>query len=127
MEVTGKIIAVLPLQTGEGRNGLWKKQEYVIEHDPNVQYPKRMVFSLWGEKIEMNNIQQGQYLKLTFDIESREYQGRWYNDIRPWKIESAADPAHGSSPIDGGIDAFNGAAASAADVPQADVASDLPF
>jgi len=120
MEVTGKIIAVLPLQTGEGRNGLWKKQEYVIEHDPNVQYPKRMVFSLWGEKIEMNNIQQGQYLKVTFDIESREYQGRWYNDIRPWKIESDGDS--GSSTPEGGI-----SASAAVDVPQADGASDLPF
>ncbi|MDR2148280.1 MAG: DUF3127 domain-containing protein [Tannerella sp.] len=87
MEIKGKIIAVQPVQTGEGRNGMWKKQEYVIEYDPTSQYPKKMMFNLWGDKIDQYNIQQGQALKISFDIDCREYQGRWYNDIKAWKIE----------------------------------------
>ncbi|MDR0835865.1 MAG: DUF3127 domain-containing protein [Tannerella sp.] len=87
MELKGKIIVVQPVQTGEGRNGMWKKQEYVVEYDPTSQYPKKMMFNLWGDKIDQYNIQQGQSLKISFDIDCREYQGRWYNDIKAWKIE----------------------------------------
>ena len=88
MEVNGKVIVVQPIQTGEGRNGLWKKQEYVIEYDPNSQYPRRMMFNLWGDKIDQFNIQEGQLVRVSFDIDCREYNGRWYNDIRAWKIEA---------------------------------------
>ncbi|MDR1722521.1 MAG: DUF3127 domain-containing protein [Tannerella sp.] len=95
MEVTGKIIVVLPIQTGEGRNGTWKKQEYVVEYDTAAQYPKKLMFNLWGDKIDQFNIQLGQTLRVSFDIDCREYQGRWYNDIRGWKVE----PEASSEPI----------------------------
>ena len=88
MEVRGKVITVLPVQTGEGRNGVWKKQDYVIEYDQNSQYPRRMMFNLWGDKIDQYNIQEGQMLRIGFDIDCREYNGRWYNDIRAWKVEA---------------------------------------
>ena len=52
MDLRGKIIAVLPLQTGEGRNGIWRKQDYVLEYNTESQYPKRMSFNIWGEKID---------------------------------------------------------------------------
>ena len=96
MDVKGKIIAVQQLMTGEGRNGMWKKQEYVIEYDQNSQYPRRMMFNLWGEKIDQHHIREGQLIKVSFDIDCREYNGRWYNDIRAWKVE--ADD--GSMPAD---------------------------
>ena len=88
MEVKGKVVAVLPLVSGEGRNGIWKRQEYVIEHDPNAQYPRKMKFDVWGDKVDQFNIQAGQMLRISFDIDCREYQGRWYNDIRAWKVEA---------------------------------------
>ena len=87
MEVRGKIIVVQPIQTGEGKNGTWKKQEYVIEYDRNAQYPRKMMFNLWGDRIDQFNIQEGQDLKISFDIDCREYNGRWYNDIRAWRVE----------------------------------------
>jgi len=91
MEFTGKIIAVLPLQSGMGRNGEWKKQEYVVEtHD---QYPKKMCFTVWGDKIDQFAIQAGEEVTVSFDIDSREYNGRWYNDIRAWKVERVASGA----------------------------------
>ena len=119
MEVRGKIIAVQPVQTGEGRNGTWKKQEYVIEYDPTSQYPRKMMFNLWGDKIDQYNIQQGQALKISFDIDCREYQGRWYNDIKAWKIEpddgkTADIPPAYATPIEPSI-------------APADESSELPF
>ena len=87
MELKGRIIAVQPIQTGEGRNGTWKKQEYVIEYDRQAQYPRKMMFVLWGDKIDQFAIQEGQELKVSFDIDCRAYNGRWYNDIRAWKVD----------------------------------------
>ena len=86
MDLTGRIIAVLPLQTGQGRNGEWKKQEYVLEYNSESQFPRKMCFNLWGEKVDQYAIQEGQNLTVSFDIDSREYQGRWYTDIRAWKV-----------------------------------------
>ncbi|MDR1678477.1 MAG: DUF3127 domain-containing protein [Prevotellaceae bacterium] len=87
MEVKGKIVAALPLQTGQGRNGEWKKQDYVLEYNLDSQYPKKMMFNLWGDKIEQYQIKEGQLLKIDFDIDCREFNGRWFNDIRAWRIE----------------------------------------
>ena len=85
MDFRGKIIAVMPLQKGisKANGNEWKKQEYVIEnHD---QYPRKMCFNLWSDKIDQFNIQLGEELNVSFDIDAREYNGRWYNDIRAWK------------------------------------------
>lgn len=89
MEVTGRIIAVLPEQGGVSKAGnTWKKQEYVLEtHD---QYPKKICFQLFGEdRIAQAHIQPGEELTVSFDINSREYQGRWYTSIDAWKVERA--------------------------------------
>ena len=88
MEITGKIITVLDARSGQSKTtgNMWMSQEYVIE--TSEQYPKRMCFNVFGEdKIRQFNIQVGQELTVSFDINAREYQGRWYNDIRAWKVE----------------------------------------
>jgi hypothetical protein len=119
MEVKGKIIAVQPVQTGEGKNGTWKKQEYVIEYEQNTQYPRKMMFNLWGDKIDQYNILEGQSIKVSFDIDCREYNGRWYNDIRAWKVE-----ADENLPV--GEPGFTPAANQLPATPS-DESSDLPF
>ena len=89
MELSGKIIAVLPAREGVSRTGNpWKTQEYVLEtHD---QYPRKMCFDVFGEdKINQFNIQVGEELTVSFDIDAREWQGRWFNSIRAWKVERA--------------------------------------
>jgi hypothetical protein len=123
MEIKGKVISVQPVQTGEGRNGTWKKQDYVIEYDPNSQYPKKMMFNLWGEKIDQFNIQEGQLLKVSFDIDCREYNGRWYNDIRAWKVESAENDAP-MGPPDFEPENFRSVTPQ---MPVNDASEDLPF
>ncbi|MCK9480291.1 MAG: DUF3127 domain-containing protein [Bacteroidia bacterium] len=89
MELTGKIIKILPMQTGTGKNGEWRKQEFVIEI-PGT-YPKKVALSAWNEKAQdVQSIGLGQEIKAQIDIESREYNERWYTDIRAWKIDRAS-------------------------------------
>lgn len=100
MEFIGKIIAVLPAKGGiSNKTGNeWKSQEYVIEDSSNGQYPRRMCFDVFGaDKIAQFNIQVGQELKVSFDIDANQWQDRWFNRIRAWKVEpvSAAVPPMG--------------------------------
>ena len=96
MELTGKIIAVLPERGGISKAGNeWKIQEYVLE--TMEQYPRKMMFNVFGaDRIAQFNIQLGEMLTVSFDIDSREYNGRWYNDIRAWKVDRNAAPAAGA-------------------------------
>ena len=85
MQLTAKLTQLLPIQTGTGKNGEWKKQDVIVETD--VQYPKTVCISIWGDKINDGQLQIGNLLKIDFDIESREYNSKWYTDIKAWKIE----------------------------------------
>ena len=93
MEITGKIIFELERRSGKSaRTGNdWASQSYVLEtHD---QYPRRMVFDVFGDdKIQQFNIKAGQELTVSFDIDAREYQGRWFNSIRAFDVRQI-DPA----------------------------------
>lgn len=97
MELKAKLTQVLPLQTGEGRNGTWKRQEFIVETDG--QYPKKVCFSIWGDKVNPNILIVGNTLNVSFDIESREFNGRWYTDLRVWKADlvNENDPATATS------------------------------
>ena len=85
MQITATLVQLLPLQTGEGRNGPWKKQEIIVETDG--QYPKKICISIWGDKIIESVLQVGHQLTISFDLESREFNGRWYTDVKAWKVE----------------------------------------
>ncbi|ULQ55758.1 DUF3127 domain-containing protein [Flavihumibacter rivuli] len=101
MELTGKLVQLLPVQTGQGKNGTWKKQEFIIEYGDS--YPKKVCIEIWGDKIDMNQFRPGENIQVSFDVESREYNGRWYTGVKAWKVVgqgagSAAPPPPG--PID---------------------------
>jgi hypothetical protein len=93
MQLTAKLIQLLPLQTGTGKNGEWKKQDIIVETES--QYPKKVCISIWGDKINTSQLKVGNQLKVDFDVESREYNGRWYTDVKAWKIELAGDATPG--------------------------------
>ncbi|MCX6179520.1 MAG: DUF3127 domain-containing protein [Chlorobiales bacterium] len=95
MQLTAKLTAILPEQTGAGKNGPWKKQDIIVETDG--QYPKKVCISLWGEKFDRNLLRVGNRLTISFDIESREFNGKWYTDVKAWKIESVNDAASSQS------------------------------
>ncbi len=85
MQLTAKLTQLLPIQTGAGKNGEWKKQDIIVETDG--RFPKKICISVWGDKINNSLLQIGNLLKVDFDIESREYNGKWYTDLRAWKLE----------------------------------------
>jgi hypothetical protein len=86
MDISGKIIQLLPVQTGQGKNGTWKKQEFILETGDT--YPKKVCIAVWGDKIDMGSFKTGDMVDVSFDVESREYNGRWYTDVKAWKIAS---------------------------------------
>ena len=87
MEIVGKIIQVLPTQGGTSKTSgkEWKLQAYVLE--TQEQYPKKIHFELFGEeRIKANPCQIDDIVTVSFDIESREFNGRWYTSIRAWRV-----------------------------------------
>lgn len=99
MEIKGKIIVALPEVTGVSKAGNnWKKREYVLETQET--YPKKVHFDFFGERADQYPLSVGDDVTLSFDIESREYGGRWYTSIRGWKAEKTSGqgaqqgPAH---------------------------------
>ena len=87
MDLTGKVIAIMEARSGQSQRtgNAWMIQEYVIEV-PGT-YPRKMMFSIFGEdRIKQFNIQSGEEITVQFDIDAREFNGRWYNDIRAYNI-----------------------------------------
>ena len=85
MDISGKIIAVLPLQSGQGKNGTWRSQDFVIETEG--QYPKKVCINLFNDRIDKFPVAVNDIVTVSFDLESREYNGRWYNTIRAWNVK----------------------------------------
>ncbi len=86
MEIKGKIILALPEMSGTSKAGnAWKKREYVLETQET--YPKKVHFDFFGERADQYPLNVGEIITLSFDIESREYNGRWFTSIRGWKAE----------------------------------------
>jgi hypothetical protein len=88
--LTGKVIKVLDQETGTGAKGTWVKQSFVIE--TNDQYPKKVCIQAWGDKCDLIP-PVGQEVKVSFDVESREYNNKWYTDVKVGKIESTTKAA----------------------------------
>ncbi len=89
LELEGKIIRKLMVQKGTSARGEWAKQEFVIEFQEG-NFPSQACFSVWGEdKLkELDKYQLGDKVKVSFNISSREYNNKWYTDLRAWRIET---------------------------------------
>ena len=102
MEITGKIIAVLPERGGtSARTGSeWKVGSYVLE--TMEQYPRKMNFEVFGtDRIQQFNIQLGEVMTVSFDIDAHEYNGRWFNSIRAFKVDRNPQPSADTAGIPG--------------------------
>ena len=107
MELQGRVIYISEPRTGISKStgNPWMTQDYVIE--THEQFPKRMMFNVFGEeKIKQFNIQLGEELNVFFDINAKEFNGKYFNDIRAWRVDRV-DPNQpaGSVPAAGSIDA----------------------
>lgn len=106
MELTGKIIAILPPKQGvsQSTGNAWMCQDYVLE--TQEMYPKKVCFNVFGaEKIQEMNIQLGETLTVSLEINANEYQGKWYNQVKGWKVvrvsvqgQQQANAAQGCQP-----------------------------
>jgi hypothetical protein len=112
-DITGKIIAVLPTKSGTSARGTqWSSQTAVIE--THEQYPKRVAFDVLGDKITEFNLQVGEEVAVSFDIDARQYQDRWFNSIKAWNIIRPGQQA----PMQGGYNMNPQAGAQAAQAAQ---------
>ena len=111
MEIQGKIIVVLPERSGVSQRGnQWRSISYVLE--TQEQYPKKLAFDVTNDKIDQLNIQLGEILTVQFDINAREYNGRWFNSVNAWNVIRQAQQA----PAQGGC--FSGNVQSSAQAAQ---------
>ena len=107
LEIEGKISQKLPVQSGQSARGLWERQDFVLEYQDG-NFPTSVCFTAWGsDKVkDLNQFQVGDAVKVAFNIRGREYNGKWYNGLRVWRISAAgqgapaaaADPVHGTAP-----------------------------
>ena len=132
MELQGKIIAVLPERSGVSARGEWKSQSFVIEtHD---SFPRKMVFDVFGaDRLARFNIQMGQEVSVSFDIDAHEYNGRWFNNIRAFDVRLVDPNTVAAGPIPSVAAAAAPTAAPAAEAPfppkqdDPNSSDDLPF
>jgi hypothetical protein len=100
MDLTGRIIAVLPAQSGVSQRtgNAWMSQDYVIEVPG--QYPRKCLFRIFGEdRIKQFNIQMNEDVTVQFDIDAHEFNGRWFNDIRAYNIVRGQVPPVAGAPV----------------------------
>jgi hypothetical protein len=121
MEIQGKVSILLPPQMGTGKNGTWKKQDFILETEGQVS--RKISFSVWGEKIDQFNLNVGDTVTVFFDLESREYNGKWYTDAKAWKV-TKQDSATNSNPRTGQSSSIP---ASDDIIPESSGEDDLPF
>ena len=94
LELEGRIARKLNVQSGTTARGPWQKQEFILEYQEG-NFPTQVCMNVWGEdKVkELARYQLGDKVKVSFNLSSREYNGRWYSDIRAWRIEPAGQAA----------------------------------
>ena len=143
MELIGKIVQVLPLRTGTSKAGNpWQVQEYILE-TLGTQYPRKVCFELFGDNVNKFPLQVGQEVTVSIDVESREFNGRWYTSVRAWDVVqgiqlpgvaapapaaySAPQPSAPGAPVASGVPAPPAPAAPAAPAGSVGAADDLPF
>ena len=96
MELKGKLVLILPPVTGQGRNGEWKRQEFVIEQEGS--FSRKACISTWGDKVNVDELKTGSMLNVFVDIESREFQSKWYTSLTAWKVEVLEDGSGSQTP-----------------------------
>lgn len=100
LELEGRIVRKLSVQTGTSAKGSWSKQEFIFEYQEG-NFPTQVCMNVWGEdKVrELDKYQVDDRIKVSFNLSSREYNGRWYTDVRAWRIEPSGTPRPADIPM----------------------------
>jgi len=115
LQIEGKVAKILEEQSGESKNGPWRKRDFILE--TGGQYPKQVCITQWGENIDQPEVNEGEQITAYIDIQSREYNGKWYTDVKAWKIDKANSST--SKPVQ--EESFD-----PGDIPE-DIDDELPF
>lgn len=92
MEIIGKVVRLGNLTEGTSARGPWRKQELIIETEE--QYPRTVCLICWTNQIdEIQKFAPGQTIKAQIEISSREFNGKWYTDVRVWRFDPVGAPA----------------------------------
>jgi hypothetical protein len=120
LEIIGNLYKIMPEIKGVSSKGEWVKQDFIIETED--KFPKKVSITAWSEKVEdLKKLRPGDRLKVSFNLESREYNEKWFTDVKAWKIEKAGE---GSS---AGRDAGPGQEFERTPPPETQIDDDLPF
>lgn len=136
LEIEGRISRKLAAQSGQSARGPWKKQDFIVEYQDG-NYPSQTLFTAFGDNLvaDLDRYAVGDMVRVSFNVRAREYNGRWYNDVRAWRISPAGQqapaqprqastaPASYAEPQQG----FTAPAPSVADMPADMESDDLPF
>lgn len=101
MDIEGKVHKIMPQVSGASQKGNWVKQDVIIEQ--NTDFNKKVCITLWGDKVnELSRFSEGDNVTLGINLESREYNGRWYTEARAWKItgQSSTQQSNDLPPLD---------------------------
>lgn len=89
MEFEGTVFAVLPLVKGQSARGEWMKQEVVFELPG--EFNRKVCVGFWGDRAsEAGALRAGEVIAVSANVESREYNGRWFTEVRAWKMNRKA-------------------------------------
>lgn len=97
MEIVGKVVRLGTLTEGQSARGPWRKQELIIETEE--QYPRTVCLICWTNQIdEIQQFAPGQTIKAQIEISSREFNGKWYTDVRVWRFDPVGATAPAAAP-----------------------------
>lgn len=87
MEIVGKVIQIFPSVSGKSGKGDWQKQDVVFEQiDPSAKYVRKALITFFNRPQDIAVLQVGKIYTVSFDIDAREYNGRWFSDINAWRV-----------------------------------------
>ena len=86
LKLTGNVSQILKEQSGQGKNGPWRKRDFILEIPG--KYPKKVCITQWGDNIDQHAVSEGAQVTVSVDIASREYNGNWYTDVKAWRVEA---------------------------------------
>ncbi len=128
MEFEGKVLQIFPARSGVSKAGnAWTSQDVLFEVQTQSQYPRRTLVNFFNKEDEVKRLTEGTLYTVSIDIDAREYNGRWYNDVRAWRVQPkqpvqpqpapAADMAPMPTEQDFAVDSASNASAEVDDLP----------
>ena len=134
MEFEGTVFKIMPATSGTSARGQWERQEVIFEQKTQSQFPRRVAVTFFNKADEVNRLHEGVTYVVSFDLESREFNGRWYTDVRAWRVQPkqenvapAAAPMQQSAPMAGGYPPMPTEEPAYATTSSAQEVDDLPF